>query len=50
MYDYSWGNMNKYLPTSDREPTTHQSMDTNYVQLGEPKNFISVTYRFVEYP
>ena len=33
------------LFTPDREPTTDQSKDTIKVHLGEPMNFIGVTYR-----
>jgi hypothetical protein len=33
------------LLTSDREPTTDQSMNTTKVQLGDPMSFIGVTYR-----
>ena len=33
------------LLTPDRKPKTNQSMETIKVQLGEPMNFIGVTYR-----
>lgn len=41
---YSWGAMNKQPVTPDMEPTMEQSIDITEVQLGEPKNFLRVTY------
>lgn len=35
----------KYLATPHRELRTDPSMDTTKVQLGEPENFIRVSFR-----
>lgn len=37
--------MNESILTPDKAPMTYQSEDTTKFQLGEPLNFIAVTYK-----
>ena len=42
---YSWGDVNKCLPTPDRESMTDQSTDATNVYMGEPMSVIGFIYR-----
>lgn len=42
----SWGDVNKYVSTPDRKPTTDQRNDSTQISVGEV--FIKVAYRDVD--
>lgn len=47
LFHHFWGVMNKSILNPEKAPMTRQSEDTTKFQLGEPLNFIAVTYKCV---
>lgn len=45
LFHHFWGVMNKNILTPDKAPLTYKSEDTIKFQLGEPLNFIVITYK-----